>query len=49
LRLPFYEQADHRVSGADEPQKVVERILSLPPFGRLSGAAEECATQRVKP
>ena len=47
-RLPFYERADHRVSGADEPQRVVENILSLPPFGRLRRDAEECAT-RVKP
>ncbi len=48
-RLPFYEQADHRVPGDDEPQKVVESILRLPPFGRLQGAAEECTAQRVKP
>ena len=49
LRLPFYAQADYRVAGGDEPAKVVERILSLPPFGRLPGVAEECASQRVKP
>lgn len=50
-RLPFYEQADHRVVGGDEAAKVVERILSLPPFGRLPGVAEECASGpgRVKP
>jgi len=48
-RLPFYEQADHRVSGDEEPQKVVENILSLPPFGRLRADAEECASHRVKP
>ena len=47
-RLPFYELADHRVVGGDESQKVVERILSLPPFGRLPGVTEEC-TSRVKP
>jgi len=48
-RLPYYEQADHRVPGGDEPQKVVERILSLSPFGRLSSAAPECASPWVKP
>lgn len=47
-RLPFYELADHRVAGGDEAQRVVERILALPPFGHLPGVAEEC-TSRVKP
>jgi shikimate kinase len=47
-RLPFYELADHRVVGGDESQKVVERILALPPFGWLPGVSEEC-TSRVKP
>jgi shikimate kinase len=46
-RLPFYEQADHRIAGGDDSAKVVERILSLPPFGRLSGVRDEC--ERVKP
>ena len=48
-RLPFYMQADYRVAGGDEGSKVVERILSLPPFGRLPGVAEECASERMKP
>jgi shikimate kinase len=48
-RLPFYEHADHRVSGDDEPLKVVEQILSLPPFARMRGFAEASASQRVKP
>ena len=51
-RLPFYQQADHRVTGGDEPSRVVERILALPPFERLSGSAERfpahTSTQRVK-
>lgn len=48
-RIPFYQQADYRVAGDDEPHKVVERILSLPPFRRLQGAANELAGQPVKP
>jgi len=47
-RLPFYEQADHRVAGDDEPLKVVERILALSPFARLSGFTEELFSRRVK-
>ncbi len=39
-RLPYYEQADHRVTGGDEPSRVVGRILALPPFARLPGVAE---------
>ena len=49
-RLPFYQQADHRVAGEDEPARVVERILALPPFAeRLPGFAEEFSSRRVKP
>ena len=28
-RLPFYQQADHRVDSNDDPRRVVERILAL--------------------
>jgi shikimate kinase len=49
VRLHYYEKADHRVAGGDEAPKVVERILALPPFGRLPGVAEECSAHRVKP
>jgi len=31
-RLPFYQQADYRVAGSDDPMAVVGRILELPPF-----------------
>jgi shikimate kinase len=31
-RLPYYEQADYRVAGTDDPMVVVGRILELPPF-----------------
>jgi len=45
LRLPFYQQADHRVDGNDDPARVVERILALPPFARrLPNFGEELAT-----
>ncbi len=43
-RLPFYEQANYRVAGGDEPSKVVERILSLPPFQRWHGVSERCSS-----
>jgi shikimate kinase len=33
-RLPFYEQADYRVAGDDDPANVVARILALPPFAK---------------
>jgi shikimate kinase len=48
-RLPFYEQASFRVAGGDDPAKIVESILALPPFARWLGVGEECASQRVKP
>ncbi len=38
-RLPFYAQADHRVDADDEPPRVVERVLALPPFERFTGIA----------
>ena len=49
-RLPFYEQADHRVAGDDDPSVVVARILMLPPFAkRLTNLGEELSAPRVKP
>jgi len=39
-RLPFYEQADYRVAGDDEPARVVERILALPVFAHLAGVTQ---------
>jgi shikimate kinase len=49
-RLPFYEQADYRVAGDDDPAHVVERILALPPFTkRLNNLGEELSARRVKP
>jgi hypothetical protein len=40
-RLPYYQLADHRVEGGDEPNKVVERILFLPPFERWRSEIEQ--------
>lgn len=37
-RLPFYRLADHRVDGDAEPARVVERILALPLFDRVTRA-----------
>ena len=49
-RLPFYEQADYRVAGDDDPAAVVARILALPPFAkRLTNLSEELSARRVKP
>jgi len=42
-RMPFYQQADYRVIGDDEPSRVVERVLALPPFSRLHGFSEPLA------
>src|ERR1700674_68551 len=36
-RMPFYEQANHRMAGGDDPAKIVECILALPPFERWLG------------
>jgi shikimate kinase len=47
-RLPFYQQADHRVEGGDEPARVVEQILALPPFRRLSGIVQSSSPTSVK-
>jgi shikimate kinase len=48
-RLPFYEQADYRVAGDDDPAVVVARILALPPFAkRLTNVNEELSARRVK-
>jgi shikimate kinase len=49
-RLPFYEQADYRVGGDEDPADVVARILALPPFAkRLTSLSEELSARRVKP
>lgn len=49
-RLPFYQQADYRVSGDDDPARVVERILALPIFAkRLTNVPGELSAPRVKP
>lgn len=34
-RLPFYQQADHRIESGDQPRRVVERILALGIFDRV--------------
>jgi shikimate kinase len=48
-RLPFYEQADYRIAGDDEPANVVARILALPPFAKwLTNISTELSSQRVK-
>jgi shikimate kinase len=49
-RLPFYEQADYRVAGDDDPTHVVAQILALPAFAkRLTSLPEEVSARRVKP
>ena len=49
-RLPFYEQADYRVPGDDDPARVVAQILALPPFARrLTDLDEELSARREKP
>lgn len=35
-RLPFYEQADYRVDGTAEPRRVVEQILTMGHFEKVS-------------
>ena len=47
-RLPFYAQADHRVAGGDDPARIVENILALPAFQRLTGAGSEFSLRQVK-
>jgi shikimate kinase len=48
-RLPFYEQADYRVAGDDDPANVVARILALPPFAkRLTNLSARLSPQQVK-
>ena len=48
-RLPFYEQADYRVAGDDDPAHVVARILALPPFAkRLTNLGAGLSAQKVK-
>jgi shikimate kinase len=49
-RLPFYERADYRVGGGDDPTRVVAQILALPPFARrLANLDEELSARREKP
>jgi shikimate kinase len=49
-RLPFYQQADYRVTGDDDPARVVEQILALPVFAkRLTNVGGELSARRVKP
>ena len=48
-RLPFYRQADHSVAGDEDPARVVERILSLPPFAHLAGFAQSSSSGGLKP
>lgn len=41
-RLPFYQQADYRVAGDDDPARVVSKILGLLPFSKhLTRVREE--------
>jgi len=47
-RLPFYALADYRVAGGDEPARIVENILALQPFQRLSGGRDEFSLRQVK-
>lgn len=46
-RLPYYAQADHRVAADDDPPRVVERILALPLFERVTGPASELSSRRM--
>ena len=49
-RLPFYQQADYRVAGGDDPARVVAQILALPPFARRGATLnEEFSARREKP
>jgi shikimate kinase len=47
-RLPFYAQADHRVAGDADPARIVEHILALEPFERLTGARDDFSLRQVK-
>ena len=48
-RLPFYERADYRVAGDDDPALVTARILALPPFAKLlMNLNEALSARRVK-
>jgi shikimate kinase len=48
VRLPYYAQADFRVVADTEAQRVVERILALPLFERLTSIAPELSSRRVQ-
>jgi shikimate kinase len=47
-RLPFYAQADHRVSGGGEPGRIVEEILALPSLQRWTGTGDDFPLRQVK-
>ena len=46
-RLPFYQQADYRVTAGDAPNRVVARILALPLFAPAGFARS--SSGKVKP
>ena len=47
-RVPFYQMADYRVAGGEEPSRIVERILALDSvFERMAGLNED-PSSRVK-
>ncbi len=46
-RLPFYQQADHRVESSADPRLVVEQILALGILARGPGTAD-ASTGKVK-
>lgn len=48
-RLPFYEMADYRVAGDDDPAQVVARILALPIFAKRLPNFGEKLSAREKP
>lgn len=48
-RLPFYEQADYRIAGDEDPARVVERILALPPFVKRSPMREKDFSETGEP
>ena len=48
-RLPFYQLADYRVAGDDDPARVVERILALPFFAkRPMTVDDDLSVRRMK-
>jgi shikimate kinase len=47
-RLPFYAHADYRVAGGGEPGRIVEEILALSAFERLTGTADRFSLRQEK-